>query len=99
MMGNVVAVDRSTMDLSQPDSMIKMIREIKPGVVVNAAAYTGVDKAESDPDLAMKINGLAPGILAEEAKRLGAVLIHYSTDYIFDGTTPTPIPKKIPRFR
>jgi dTDP-4-dehydrorhamnose reductase len=63
-----------------------VVRETKPGIIVNAAAYTAVDKAESEPDLALRINGDGPGILAEEAKRLGAILVHYSTDYVFDGT-------------
>ena len=89
-LGNVVAVDRSTMDLSQPDSMIKTIRAIRPNVLINAAAYTAVDKAEDEEELAMAINGTAPGILAEEVKRLGGVFIHYSTDYIFDGLKATP---------
>jgi dTDP-4-dehydrorhamnose reductase len=62
------------------------VRAARPEIIINAAAYTAVDKAESEPDLAMKINGLAPGVLAEEAKRLDALLVHYSTDYIFDGT-------------
>lgn len=59
-------------------------------VIVNAAAYTAVDKAEGDPDLAMAIDGTAPGGIAEEAKRLGSLLVHYSTDYVFDGTKPSP---------
>ena len=66
-----------------------MVREAKPQLIVNAAAYTAVDKAEAQPDLAMRINGIAPGVLAEEAKRLGALLVHYSTDYVFDGTKST----------
>jgi dTDP-4-dehydrorhamnose reductase len=67
-----------------------VVREHKPNLIVNAAAYTAVDKAEEEPDLAMAINGIAPGILAEEAKRLGAALVHYSTDYVFDGNKSTP---------
>jgi dTDP-4-dehydrorhamnose reductase len=66
------------------------VRETRPNVVLNAAAYTAVDKAESELDKAMKINGVAPGILAEEAKKLGALLVHYSTDYVFDGAKTTP---------
>ncbi len=66
------------------------MRETRPNIVINAAAYTAVDKAESEPDKAMKINGVAPGILAEEAKKLGALLVHYSTDYIFDGAKTEP---------
>jgi dTDP-4-dehydrorhamnose reductase len=63
---------------------------VKPDTIVNAAAYTAVDKAESEPDLAMRINGVAPGVMAEEAKRLGALLVHYSTDYVFDGHKTLP---------
>lgn len=85
-LGTVIALDRSGMDLASPDSIRRAIRDAKPGIIVNAAAYTAVDKAEADIDLAMRVNGVAPGILAEEAKRLGALLIHYSTDYVFDGT-------------
>lgn len=85
-LGEMVAVDRRNMDLSNPDSIRKIIREIRPDLIVNAAAYTAVDKAESEPDLAMAINGLAPGVMAEEAKRLNAAIVHFSTDYVFDGT-------------
>jgi dTDP-4-dehydrorhamnose reductase len=85
-LGTVVAADRSVMDLADPDAIRRVVRELKPQVIVNAAAYTAVDKAESDADLSMRINGVAPGILAEEARRLGALLVHYSTDYVFDGT-------------
>ena len=89
-LGEVIAVDRERLDLSKPDSITSTIREIKPDLIVNAAAYTAVDKAESEPELAMTINGIAPGIIAEEAIRLGAAIIHYSTDYVFDGTKATP---------
>jgi len=89
-LGNVMAFDRREMDLADPDSIRKVIKEFRPDVIVNAAAYTAVDKAESEPDLAMAVNGVAPGILAEEAKRLNAVIIHFSTDYVFDGTKKTP---------
>ena len=89
-LGNVVAVDRQGMDLASPDSIRNAIRTIRPDLIVNAAAYTAVDKAESEPDLAMAINGIAPGIMAEEAKRLGAAMVHYSTDYVFDGTKTSP---------
>lgn len=87
--GEVFAVDRNDMDLANPDAIRKVIRETKPAMIVNAAAYTAVDEAESKPDLAMAINGTAPGILAEEAKRLGATVVHYSTDYVFDGDKRT----------
>jgi dTDP-4-dehydrorhamnose reductase len=89
-LGDVVALDRAGLDLADPDSIRRAVREHQPNLIVNAAAYTAVDKAESEPDLAMAINGTAPGILAEEAKRLGAALIHYSTDYVFDGRKNGP---------
>jgi len=89
-LGEVTALGRAEMDLSKADAVRARIREIKPDIIVNAAAYTAVDKAESEPDLAMAINGVAPGIMAEEAKRLGALLVHYSTDYVFDGTKSSP---------
>ncbi len=89
-LGEVVAVDRNDMDLTNPDALRKVIRETKPAMIVNAAAYTAVDEAESKPDLAMAVNGTAPGILAEEAKGLGATVVHYSTDYVFDGEKETP---------
>jgi dTDP-4-dehydrorhamnose reductase len=84
-LGEVVACDRKQLDLANPDALRAAIRAIAPTAVVNAAAYTAVDKAESEPDLAQAINGIAPGILAEETRRLDARLIHYSTDYVFDG--------------
>ncbi|MDW7979157.1 MAG: dTDP-4-dehydrorhamnose reductase, partial [Verrucomicrobiales bacterium] len=68
----------------------RFVLEAKPQIIVNAAAYTAVDKAESEPDLAMRINGVAPGALAEAAKQLGALLVHYSTDYVYDGTKTEP---------
>ena len=89
-LGEVIATDRATLDLADPDAIRRRVREAKPQIIVNAAAYTAVDHAESEPELAMQINGIAPGILAEEAKRLGALLVHYSTDYVFDGTKPGP---------
>ena len=89
-MGDVYALDRASLDLSSPDAIRARCREIKPSLILNAAAYTAVDKAESEPELAMRINGEAPGVLAEEANRLSAPLIHYSTDYVFDGTAHAP---------
>lgn len=89
-LGEVIALDRQGMDLADPDSIRRAVREHEPGLIVNAAGYTAVDKAEEEPDLAMAINGTAPGILAEEARRLGAAVIHYSTDYVFDGTKSGP---------
>ena len=89
-LGRVTAAGRDAMDLDDPDSIRTMVRNTAPNLIVNAAAYTAVDQAESEPERALAINGVAPGILAEEAKRLGAVLIHYSTDYVFDGTKAAP---------
>lgn len=89
-LGRLVSVDYPEIDLSNADGIRKWIRETAPDVVVNAAAYTAVDKAESESDLATKINAVAPGVLAEEARRVGALLIHYSTDYVFDGTKSEP---------
>ena len=85
-LGQVVAPDRSILDLSRPDELSARLHEIRPDVIINAAAYTAVDKAESDEGLAMLVNGTAPGILAEVSKKLKALMIHYSTDYVFDGT-------------
>ena len=85
----LIATGRAQLDLADEDAMRRVVREAKPQLIVNAAAYTAVDKAEAQPDLAMRINGIAPGVLAEEAKRLGALLVHYSTDYVFDGTKST----------
>jgi dTDP-4-dehydrorhamnose reductase len=87
---NVISVNRYQLDLGNPDSIRTTIRDIKPDIIVNPGAYTAVDKAESEPDLAMNINGVAPGIMAEEAKGLNAAIIHYSTDYVFDGNKNTP---------
>ena len=89
-LGGVLAVDRQGMDLTDADSIRRVIRDSHPDLIVNAAAYTAVDKAESEAGLATAINGSAPGIMAEEAKRLGIALVHYSTDYVFDGAKPQP---------
>ena len=85
-LGQVTTVEYPEIDFTKPDSIRAAIRLIQPAVLINAAAYTAVDKAESEPELAMAINGTAPGIIAEEAKQLGSLVVHYSTDYIFDGT-------------
>ncbi|HWX19349.1 MAG TPA: dTDP-4-dehydrorhamnose reductase [Candidatus Binatia bacterium] len=89
-LGTLVCVDYPEIDLTDPGSIRKWVRETAPTVLVNAAAYTAVDKAETEPERCQQINGLAPGILAEEAKKVGALLVHYSTDYIFDGSKTTP---------
>lgn len=89
-LGEIIAVDRSRMNLADLDQVRDVIRTVKPNLIINPAAYTAVDNAESEPELAMRINGHAPAIMAEEAKKLGATMIHYSTDYVFDGTKTTP---------
>jgi dTDP-4-dehydrorhamnose reductase len=89
-LGKVWSYDRKGLDLSNADALVTVIRELKPDLIVNAAAYTAVDKAEKDQDSAYAINGIAPGIMAEEAKRCDAVLIHYSTDYVFNGISKKP---------
>jgi len=93
-LGDLIALDYPQIDMSSEDNIISIVREIKPNLIVNATAYTNVDKAESQPELAMAINGTGPGVLAEEAKQLGAALIHYSTDYVFSGTKGTPYIEK-----
>lgn len=89
-LARVVSVDFPEIDLTDGGSIVKWVRETRPQIIVNAAAYTAVDKAESDYDRCHRINGIAPGILAEEAKKLSCLLVHYSTDYVFDGTKTTP---------
>jgi dTDP-4-dehydrorhamnose reductase len=88
--GEVVAPDRQELDLLNPDSIRRAVREIRPEFIVNAAAFTAVDAAETQEPCAHAINASAPGILAEEAKKIGAAVIHYSTDYVFDGSKRTP---------
>lgn len=89
-LGEVTAPGRDALNLASVDSIAAAVRAARPELIVNAAAYTAVDQAESESDLAMRVNGHAPGILAEEAHKAGATLIHYSTDYVFDGTKTTP---------
>ena len=89
-LGKIVSVDFPEIDLTKPDSIVQWVRDTRPQVIVNAAAYTAVDKAESDFERCNLINGVAPGILAEEAKRNSALLVHYSTDYVYDGSKTTP---------
>ncbi len=89
-LGELVALSREELDLSNRNAVIESIRNLKPDLIVNAAAYTAVDKAEEEPELAMAVNGTAPGLLAAEAKRLGAALVHFSTDYVFDGLKKEP---------
>jgi len=89
-LGEVVALDSSAMNLADGDAVRQTVRDIAPQIIVNPAAYTAVDKAESEPERARAVNAAAPGILAEEAGRLGALLVHYSTDYVFNGSGTTP---------
>jgi dTDP-4-dehydrorhamnose reductase len=89
-LGDVIAAHRGQLDVARTDALREGVRAMTPDVIVNAAAYTAVDRAESEPELARAINAIAPGVLAEEAARLDAVLVHYSTDYVFDGAKPAP---------
>jgi dTDP-4-dehydrorhamnose reductase len=89
-LGELVALGRESGDFDRPSTLRGIVQKIAPDVIVNAAAYTAVDKAQSEPDRAQRINAEAVGILAEEASRRDAWVVHYSTDYVFDGTKPTP---------
>ena len=95
-LGEVMACDRDALDLADPAAMVATVRKLRPDIIVNAAAYTAVDRAEAEPALAMAINGTAPGILAAEALRLNALLVHYSTDYVFDGVKHGPYDENDP---
>jgi dTDP-4-dehydrorhamnose reductase len=88
--GEVIPADRAILDLTDADAIRRVIRSQRPDIIVNAAAYTKVDKAETEPNLAMKVNGIAPGVVAQEAKRSHSALIHYSTDYVFSGAGARP---------
>lgn len=89
-LGSLAAFGRQQLDLSKPASLRSLIREVKPDIIVNAAAYTQVDKAEEEPQMALEVNCHGPAVLAEESKRLEAMLVHYSTDYVFDGQSKVP---------
>jgi dTDP-4-dehydrorhamnose reductase len=89
-LGEVAAFDRNELDLSNPDRVRRAIRDVQPNMIVNAAAYTAVDLAEREEEQARIINVDAPALMAEEAKRIGALLMHYSTDYVFDGSSSVP---------
>ena len=89
-LGEVIALSREDADFSTPESLRDIVREMKPDVIVNAVAYTAVDKAEEEEKLVVTINGIAPGVLAEEALKIKALLVHYSTDYVFDGSKDEP---------
>jgi dTDP-4-dehydrorhamnose reductase len=99
-LGELIVLGRDRLDLSQPESIRDVVRVIKPDLIINAAAHTAVDQAESEPELAFAINATSPGVFAEEAAALGIPFIHYSTDYVFDGSkegqwneddTPNPL--------
>jgi dTDP-4-dehydrorhamnose reductase len=105
-LGELVALDRHSPDLcgdlTNLQGLAQTVQTVRPDVIVNAAAHTAVDKAESEPELARTLNALAPGVLAQEAAKLGALLVHYSTDYVFDGSgarpwteTDTPAPLNV----
>lgn len=89
-LAEVVAVDYPEIDLTDTPALRALMAETRPAVVVNAAAYTAVDKAETETELCRQINAVAPGVLAGEAKKIGALMVHYSTDYVFDGTKTSP---------
>jgi dTDP-4-dehydrorhamnose reductase len=96
--GDLIALDYPEIDLTQLKAFKDIVLETRPDIIVNAAAYTNVDKAESEFSLAERINGQAPGVLAEVAKQLGAALLHFSTDYVFDGKTERPYIETDPTF-
>ncbi|WP_076998621.1 dTDP-4-dehydrorhamnose reductase [Variovorax sp. KK3] len=93
-LGDVVALDFDSTDFhadfSQPERLADTVLQVKPDVIVNSAAHTAVDKAESEPELARKLNATAPGIVAQAAQQIGALMVHYSTDYVFDGSGSKP---------
>ena len=88
--GEIISVNRQMMDLTSPKTIRCVIQEVQPDIIVNAAAYTAVDQAEKESELAFAVNSIAPKIMAEEAQKLGAFLLHISTDYVFDGTKNIP---------
>lgn len=87
-LGELIVLGREQLDLSRPESIREVVRGVKPDLIINAAAHTAVDQAESEADLAFAINAISPGVFAEEAAALGIPFIHYSTDYVFDGSKP-----------
>ena len=94
--GDVTAATRATLDIADPDAVVAAVRALRPRLIVNAAAYTAVDAAETDADAARAANAEGPRVLAEEAKRVGGLLVHYSTDYVFDGKRRDPYPEDAP---
>ena len=89
-LGEVIALTRQKLDLSQGEQIRQLVQQVRPSMIVNSAAYTAVDKAESEVELAQAVNGTAPKIMAEEAEKIGALLLQVSTDYVFDGQKNTP---------
>jgi len=89
-LGEVIAPDRKDLDLREPEKIRQIMRDAKPHLIVNAAAYTAVDAAETDQANALAVNAEAPRLLAVEAKKIGAMLVHFSTDYVFDGSKKAP---------
>ena len=96
LVGDVFAFDRDALNLADPDAIRRCCNDVKPALILNAGAYTAVDRAEQEPELAMQINAVAPQVFAEEANRLGAALVHYSTDYVFSGTATAPYREEDP---
>jgi dTDP-4-dehydrorhamnose reductase len=94
--GDVTALAHAQLDLAQPDAIVAMMRAVKPDIVINAAAYTAVDLAEREREVAFAVNAKGPEVLAGEARRAGALLIHYSTDFVFDGTASVPYTENAP---
>ena len=94
-LGELIGLDYPAVDLSDSAGLRELVKNTKPDIIINAAAYTNVDKAEIEPELARSINAIGPGVLAEEAKKINAVIVHYSTDYVFDGTRAVPISKQM----
>jgi dTDP-4-dehydrorhamnose reductase len=88
--GEIIAPDRTSLDLADTNQIVQFVRETRPGLILNAGAYTAVDRAETEVEAATAINARAPAVLAEEANRLGVPIIHYSTDYVFSGTATVP---------
>ncbi|MGX5875463.1 dTDP-4-dehydrorhamnose reductase, partial [Burkholderia gladioli] len=95
-LGEVVACDRQMADLASPETLAPLVASVRPDLIVNAAAYTAVDRAEDEEALALRVNGESVGVLAEAARKAGALLVHYSTDYVFDGTASAPYTESDP---
>jgi dTDP-4-dehydrorhamnose reductase len=95
-LGTVVGTDHSTLDICDAGAVASALRELRPSIVVNAAAYTAVDRAESEREQAFAVNAIGPGVLAQAAKQTDALLVHYSTDYVFDGRSQVPYAEDAP---